>query len=371
MVMDEGAKFVLRNYEKSIDVCVKHPEHKKHLRKIQLEYARLKTLTKTGNMLDYFDKFIKGNHRNRDEFLFLEKYNIITNEKMSKFLRCNYQSEINNRITIDDIIVGDYISTGLLMNVFGVTYRGSLRRNINKNLVVIIVKRNESHNYITDDFVIHYKATGNSFEYRTSKVVVQSLKNNTRLFLFETWGNNKYYFFGEVELTHIPEIDKNGDSYFELKRKNNNSKTILDVEGYGVPINSDVWSIKCLCKESRETALHLPPLLKNVSSSTIGRDKQVICVAKERAMGKCDLCGSTPFKTDKGIPYLECHHIIHIANGGPDRVYNVVALCPNCHRKMHYKTDKNNYESIKMRLKSYLDKEGIKDNIDAFKDLFN
>jgi 5-methylcytosine-specific restriction protein A len=27
--------------------------------------------------------------------------------------------------------------------------------------------------------------------------------------------------------------------------------------------------------------------------------------------------------------------VIHLARGGPDCIDNAIALCPNCHRKMH------------------------------------
>jgi hypothetical protein len=42
-----------------------------------------------------------------------------------------------------------------------------------------------------------------------------------------------------------------------------------------------------------------------------------------------------PFRTKQGAPYLEAHHIEWLARGGADTLANTVALCPNCHRKMH------------------------------------
>ena len=36
-------------------------------------------------------------------------------------------------------------------------------------------------------------------------------------------------------------------------------------------------------------------------------------------------------KNPNGKPYLEVHHIIQLAKGGPDTIKNAVALCPNCH----------------------------------------
>ena len=57
---------------------------------------------------------------------------------------------------------------------------------------------------------------------------------------------------------------------------------------------------------------------------------------KKAANGKCDLCkADAPFRTKEGEQYLECHHIVRLADNGPDSIDNAVALCPNCHRKMH------------------------------------
>ncbi|WP_429628901.1 HNH endonuclease [Tunturiibacter psychrotolerans] len=39
-------------------------------------------------------------------------------------------------------------------------------------------------------------------------------------------------------------------------------------------------------------------------------------------------------------PYLECHHIVWLARGGDDTIENTVAMCPNCHRRMHVLDDR-------------------------------
>lgn len=57
---------------------------------------------------------------------------------------------------------------------------------------------------------------------------------------------------------------------------------------------------------------------------------------KRMANGKCQLCGQVlDYKDSAGRPYLEAHHVIPLADDGPDSIDNMVALCPNCHRKMH------------------------------------
>lgn len=70
------------------------------------------------------------------------------------------------------------------------------------------------------------------------------------------------------------------------------------------------------------------------------RNANVIEKAKERASGICQLCGNqAPFQDKQGQPYLEVHHVIWLSHGGADKLSNVVALCPNCHSKMHIVDD--------------------------------
>jgi len=67
------------------------------------------------------------------------------------------------------------------------------------------------------------------------------------------------------------------------------------------------------------------------------RDPYVSAYAKKRANGRCELCErEAPFILPSGEPFLESHHIVPLTEGGQDEITNVVALCPNCHRKMHH-----------------------------------
>jgi 5-methylcytosine-specific restriction protein A len=65
------------------------------------------------------------------------------------------------------------------------------------------------------------------------------------------------------------------------------------------------------------------------------------------ADGLCDLCEQpAPFQNKAKEAYLECHHIIWLAQGGEDTIANAVALCPNCHRKMHVLNEKADREKL-------------------------
>ena len=56
-----------------------------------------------------------------------------------------------------------------------------------------------------------------------------------------------------------------------------------------------------------------------------------------RAAGVCESCNQpAPFKRSDGSPYLEPHHIRRVSDGGPDHPRWVAAICPNCHREVHF-----------------------------------
>lgn len=78
------------------------------------------------------------------------------------------------------------------------------------------------------------------------------------------------------------------------------------------------------------------PARSIVQTSVYHRDPTIAAYVRERAAGRCQLCGEmAPFLDKEGHPYLECHHIEWLSKGGADSPDNCAALCPNCHRKMH------------------------------------
>jgi 5-methylcytosine-specific restriction protein A len=81
-----------------------------------------------------------------------------------------------------------------------------------------------------------------------------------------------------------------------------------------------------------------PPEKAKVVSYTYRRNADVVAEALFRANGNCEACGSpAPFtRAADGTPYLEVHHVQPLSTGGLDTLDNVVALCPNCHRKAHF-----------------------------------
>lgn len=80
------------------------------------------------------------------------------------------------------------------------------------------------------------------------------------------------------------------------------------------------------------------PAKVQVVSHAYRRNPDVVAEVLIRANGKCESCKrDAPFlRASNRTPYLEIHHIVMFSNGGEDTVANATALCPNCHRKMHF-----------------------------------
>ena len=82
------------------------------------------------------------------------------------------------------------------------------------------------------------------------------------------------------------------------------------------------------------------------------RNPYVKAYTLKRAAGYCELCNqNAPFQLADGQPYLEVHHIIPLQEDGPDIIENCVALCPNCHRKIHYGAEEIDTEHLKNKQK--------------------
>lgn len=86
------------------------------------------------------------------------------------------------------------------------------------------------------------------------------------------------------------------------------------------------------------------------------RSKQVKDYVLLRAGGHCESCGKcAPFISRGGHPYLEPHHINRLSDGGIDHPLHVAAICPDCHREIHFGVNGNSKNEVLREL--VIDKE--------------
>ncbi|WP_223491015.1 HNH endonuclease signature motif containing protein [Pseudomonas sp. A-RE-19] len=82
------------------------------------------------------------------------------------------------------------------------------------------------------------------------------------------------------------------------------------------------------------------------SSATIrySRARRITDWVLKQSQGFCEGCNqAAPFLCADGSPYLEVHHVKPLVRKGSDRPRNAVALCPNCHRRCHHSSDRDEF----------------------------
>ncbi len=114
--------------------------------------------------------------------------------------------------------------------------------------------------------------------------------------------------------------------------------TRADVHG---EFDEEVKKAQELTPEQRARRLANAPKIPEkvqVVSLAFRRNADVVAAVLERAQGICECCGGpAPFsRKSDGSPFLEVHHKKPLADDGEDTVENAMAVCPNCHRRLHF-----------------------------------
>lgn len=117
-------------------------------------------------------------------------------------------------------------------------------------------------------------------------------------------------------------------------------------------------------EELRQRATQQPAKIVEPRQALRNAYRRSVAVRKyvlRRADGRCEGCQApAPFVTVEGRPYLEPHHTRRVSDGGPDHPAHVIALCPNCHSRVHHGADGETYnEDLKIRLQ---DIEGLRES---------
>ena len=268
--------------------------------------------------------------------------------------------------------LGTELSNSELRDLFGCSLYSGMNRSLKTNTLALVSNRIKSiYQDRIDGQIIHYTGMGQVGDQTLTsqnKTLNESNINNVDVHLFEVLTPQIYTYVGPVELAANPYQETQEDSegkdrkvwMFPLRLKNG-----LYIEPVKIEKIKDLELTRerLVQKLSRDELLHRAKLAsknpgaREVKTKQYQRNEYVAEEARRRANGICQLCEQTaPFKSKNGIPYLEVHHVMWLANGGEDSLENTVALCPNCHRKMHQlnlEADKTKLiEKIKITTKS-------------------
>ena len=261
---------------------------------------------------------------------------------------------------------GQILNNQDLQDIFGCSPQGGMRRSLKTNTLVIVSNHIES---IYDDRwidgIFHYTGTGRigdqSLTFQQNKTLTESNTNGVEVHLFEVDVDKEYKYQGIVQLSGTPYEERQPDDegndrkvyVFPLILKDSKPITYTVNEFNTVQKKREKKAKRLSIEELKEKAKKAPSKVgeRSVQGIQYERDPYVALLTKLRANGICDLCKEPgPFKDKNGDYYLESHHIEWLSKGGLDTPENTVALCPNCHRKVHVL---NNEEDV-MKLKNHL-----------------
>ena len=251
--------------------------------------------------------------------------------------------------------VGAVISNKELSETFKVGNMGGMRRSKTTGTLVII--SDHTKGFYDDKWYgneLHYTGMGKYGDQVLSgnqnKTLAESNTNGVEVHLFEVLEPTQYIYQGIVHLCGEPYQESQKDDAGNIRKV---WMFPLKATGHDVAVTNEEFNSYLVTRERKAKELSPSELeakakehsfqkssYREVSSNVYVRDPYVAEYTKFRAHGICQLCGNpAPFKDKEGKPYLESHHIIWLSEGGNDTIENTVALCPNCHRKMHIVND--------------------------------
>ena len=248
------------------------------------------------------------------------------------------------------INVGTELSNDEMRKLFKCGNMGGMRRSKQTGTLVIISDDTKGlYRDVWKNEVLHYTGMGKVgdqvLEGNQNGTLYYSDTNGVEIHLFEVLKKAVYTYRGVVRLIDKPykskQPDDNGNMrdvwMFPVAPVSKNEQSVSrDMTEQEISALSD----KELARYTAVKNLNKEP--KKTETVVYYRDPYLKQMVKRIAEGKCQYCGSdAPFIDKQGQPYLEAHHVIRMADGGKDAIDNMVAICPNCHRKVHVLEDKN------------------------------
>ncbi len=233
-----------------------------------------------------------------------------------------------------------------LHDTFGGQRQGGISTPRNQPLIFIFTgSGGAAYGYADSrdqDGVFHYFGEGRvgHMEFRGGpRAIRDHARNEKELHLFEQAGRGRVRYVEEMLCTgfkpkQAPDRDGSMRSaiVFQLL-------PITGMEVDGSDEKQDDLSLSELAAAAdADPAEESEP--KDGVRKTYARSLALKRYVRTRAAGKCEGCGrNAPFLTTGGSPYLEAHHTLKRSDSGPGDRASVIALCPNCHSRVHYGDD--------------------------------
>jgi len=181
---------------------------------------------------------------------------------------------------------------------------------------------------------------------RGNKAIRDHIENGKDLYLFEYVDEGVVRYVDQMicsgfEFREAPDVEENFRRAFVFhlipEDSFDPSISAQDNEGFEdmATLSMDELRQRALGEEGS------PRQPRESLNSAYDRSEAVKAYVMLRASGVCEACGNeAPFTTAAGRPFLETHHVRSLSDGGPDHPAWVAGVCPNCHRRAHFGSDR-------------------------------
>ncbi|CAH1203026.1 hypothetical protein PAECIP111891_02205 [Paenibacillus allorhizoplanae] len=266
--------------------------------------------------------------------------------------------------------LGESINNNQLTSIFLCSPQGGMRRSHKTNTLVIV---SDHTNLLYEDRwegkVFHYTGMGQNgdqdINYMQNRTLAESRTNGVEIHLFEVFRESEYIYMGEVSLSAAPYEEQQLDKGDKLRKVVVFPVTLKSAKN-PIAVPEKLVQEKNALKEKNAAKLTNEQVLnralnasrkaatRKTVAKTFDRDPNVMEYAKRWASGICQLCEkSAPYFNKKNKPHLHTHHIKWLSKGGEDTIENTVALCPNCHDKMHILDLQEDVHKLKQKVKNH------------------
>ena len=126
--------------------------------------------------------------------------------------------------------------------------------------------------------------------------------------------------------------------YDRWRAKSGNDTTLPSLDaGFRAAVSASL-TLDPTTRAKQSSSYPETPTKRLRTITTYDRNPHIVAQALVRANGICEACEATaPFaRRSDNSAYLEVHHMVPLAAGGLDKLENLIALCPNCHREAHH-----------------------------------
>lgn len=262
---------------------------------------------------------------------------------------------------INDFVVNHVYSNEDLEQAFRHSRISGMRYS-SKTHTLVLISKNLKSNLYKDKWinnVLHYTGMGQTgdqkFKNQNKRLAESNNDPKLKIFLFEVFKEKEMTFAGQVKYVEPAYIDEEFDSENYWRKVIKFPIQLLDPT-YAPPIENIIeeeFKIDKQIKKRSKTVKNFSQselltkalsyskenaqntILRKVSTQVYDRNPYIREYVKSLAHGICQLCQQpAPFEVD-GEPFLHVHHIEYLANGGHDTIENSIAICPNCHYRIH------------------------------------